>query len=245
MMKQWIIIISLFLSTTLFGQVIEVSKDTLKFERKYWDSHYMVSDSVVIYNKGNTQLRISSIETFRWWEFNLTYIHENKTIRTGVTRRGSSIFPIDILPKDSIKLIVQFVMHVTKSVNTLQYFADSLFFYSNSINKNKLAIVTLSDYAGVGVEEEKALPNKIHLYQNYPNPFNPKTIIMFSLSNSNYVSLEVYDLLGRRITELVNKYLTPGYYEIQFEGNDLASGIYYYKLNAGIYSQSKKMLLLK
>ncbi|MBZ0199054.1 MAG: T9SS type A sorting domain-containing protein [Ignavibacteriaceae bacterium] len=91
------------------------------------------------------------------------------------------------------------------------------------------------------------------LEQNYPNPFNPTTNIKFTLPSPSQgegpgvrsVTLKVYDLLGREITTLVNKELAAGSYVVNFDAKDLGSGIYFYKLNVGSFSQTKKMIVLK
>ncbi len=89
------------------------------------------------------------------------------------------------------------------------------------------------------------LPDKIKLFQNYPNPFNPSTIIKYYLPKSGLVSLRVYDVLGRVINTLVNKFQREGEYEVRWETNNLPSGIYFYQLKTGKYSETKKMILLR
>ncbi|HLG31885.1 MAG TPA: T9SS type A sorting domain-containing protein [Ignavibacteriaceae bacterium] len=83
------------------------------------------------------------------------------------------------------------------------------------------------------------------LYQNFPNPFNPSTNIKFEIPKSSLVNVRVYDVLGREVITLVNEEKSTGSYEVVFDGNDLKSGIYIYKLQAGNYFESKKMILLK
>ena len=83
------------------------------------------------------------------------------------------------------------------------------------------------------------------LEQNYPNPFNPTTIISYQLASSGYVSLAIYDQLGREVKTLVNKYESAGSHSVQFNGDNLPSGIYLYKIKGGNYSATRKMLLLK
>jgi len=92
---------------------------------------------------------------------------------------------------------------------------------------------------------EQFIPKEYTLHQNYPNPFNPSTTISFSLPHSSYVNLKVFDAAGREIKELFNEYRQRGSYEVKFDGRDFASGVYYYKLEAGEYSDTKRMLLLK
>ncbi|MCF8242222.1 MAG: T9SS type A sorting domain-containing protein [Melioribacteraceae bacterium] len=97
------------------------------------------------------------------------------------------------------------------------------------------------------------MPDKFSLAQNYPNPFNPATKIRFTIPSSAFsrnterenVSLIIYDILGNKVAALVNEPKSPGNYEIEFDGANLASGVYIYKLKAGSYSGIKKMILLK
>ncbi|MFA3781815.1 family 10 glycosylhydrolase [Melioribacteraceae bacterium 4301-Me] len=93
--------------------------------------------------------------------------------------------------------------------------------------------------------ENENIPTEFSLQQNYPNPFNPTTIISYHLPVSSHVTLKVFDLLGREVAVLVNEEKTPGNYEVKFDGSNFASGIYFYRINAGNYSQMKKMILLK
>ena len=111
----------------------------------------------------------------------------------------------------------------------------------------------LCTQTGVGYIIE--VPNGYALLQNYPNPFNPSTKIEYSIPEENFVTLKVYDVLGSEIATLVNGKKSAGYYEVNFSaingsasgGNaaNLSSGIYYYKLSAGNFSQVKKMILIK
>lgn len=89
------------------------------------------------------------------------------------------------------------------------------------------------------------LPKGFQLYQNYPNPFNPVTVIRFEVPKAERVSLIVYDVLGRKVENLMNTNITAGYYEIPFDGSRLASGVYFYRLSTGSFTQVKKMVLLK
>ncbi|MBK7104012.1 MAG: T9SS type A sorting domain-containing protein [Ignavibacteriae bacterium] len=98
-------------------------------------------------------------------------------------------------------------------------------------------------------EEKFALENTFELHQNYPNPFNPTTKIKYSIpDNSNLqqkVVLKIYNVLGQVVKTLVNENKLSGIYEIEFNGSDLMSGIYFYKINFGSFEQTKKMILLK
>jgi len=96
-----------------------------------------------------------------------------------------------------------------------------------------------------GVRETDAIVNKFELQQNYPNPFNPTTTIRFSVPEKGMVSLKVYNVLGQLVANLVNQELKAGSYEVNFDGFALSSGIYLYKLSAGNYEATKKMMLIK
>lgn len=94
------------------------------------------------------------------------------------------------------------------------------------------------------------IPENFELFQNYPNPFNPTTIIKYAIPSNvkgetANVKLVIYDVLGRELKTLVNKELSAGSYEVQFNANELTSGIYFYSVQAGEYSVTKKMLLMK
>jgi hypothetical protein len=90
------------------------------------------------------------------------------------------------------------------------------------------------------------LPTAYNLYQNYPNPFNPITTIKYDIPNKSNVTLIVYDLLGREVTRLVNNEMkNAGRYEIKWNANNYASGVYIYSIQAGDYVSVKKMVLVK
>ena len=98
----------------------------------------------------------------------------------------------------------------------------------------------------VGIKNiSNSIPDKFALYQNEPNPFNPMTNITFDLPQKSYVKLTVYDLLGRNIISLVKGTLDVGKHIINFNGSTLSSGLYFYKIEAGNFTETKKMLFLK
>ncbi|MCF8242885.1 MAG: peptidylprolyl isomerase [Melioribacteraceae bacterium] len=97
----------------------------------------------------------------------------------------------------------------------------------------------------VAVNDNESIPVKYELTQNYPNPFNPSTSISFQLPEPGFVSLKIFDVLGKEAAVLINKNMNPGYYTVPFYAENLSSGIYFYKLSAASYSAVKKMLLLR
>ncbi len=84
-----------------------------------------------------------------------------------------------------------------------------------------------------------------YLDQNYPNPFNPITTINYSIAANGFVELEVVDIIGKRVAVLVNEFQTKGNHNISFDASSLASGVYVYKIKAGDFVESKKMIFLK
>jgi photosystem II stability/assembly factor-like uncharacterized protein len=89
------------------------------------------------------------------------------------------------------------------------------------------------------------IPERYSLSQNYPNPFNPSAIIKFQIKDLRFVTLKVYDILGKEVTVQVNEKLKAGEYETTFDGSAFPSGVYFYKLQSGDFSETKKMLLIK
>ncbi|MBK6536453.1 MAG: T9SS type A sorting domain-containing protein [Ignavibacteria bacterium] len=89
------------------------------------------------------------------------------------------------------------------------------------------------------------IPTEFALGQNYPNPFNPSTTINYELPASNFVTLKIYDLVGKEVMTLVNEKLDAGRYSATFNGSNLASGMYFYKITAGEFTFIRKMVLIK
>ncbi|HMQ70598.1 MAG TPA: FG-GAP-like repeat-containing protein [Ignavibacteria bacterium] len=101
------------------------------------------------------------------------------------------------------------------------------------------------EYFELANEVYIGIPDKFELKQNYPNPFNPTTNLEFGISELGFVSLKVYDALGNLVAILVNEKKEAGYYYINFDGSNLASGVYFYKIEAGNFVQTKRLLLMK
>jgi|GEM_PF-2171995 len=101
------------------------------------------------------------------------------------------------------------------------------------------------DVSAIPVKETTKLPSKIELAQNYPNPFNPVTFIEFSIPKTTNVRLSIFDLQGKEVIVLINENRDAGNYSIEFNGSNLSSGIYFYKLEAGNKVLTKKLTLIK
>jgi len=96
-----------------------------------------------------------------------------------------------------------------------------------------------------GISMTDNIPVKFSMDQNYPNPFNPATKIKFSIAKGSYTTLKISDILGREIDILLSEYLKAGEYTLDWNGNNIPSGVYFYSLQTDDFSQTKKLLLLK
>ena len=113
----------------------------------------------------------------------------------------------------------------------------------DAVNSIYVALATAN--GGATVTREDGVAKSFELSQNYPNPFNPSTSISFSLPQSSFVTLRVYDVTGKEVASLVNEFKNTGNYSVNFDASKLSSGIYMYRLSSANTSISKKMLLMK
>lgn len=119
-------------------------------------------------------------------------------------------------------------------IATDEFGQDSLFVLYNTGN-----------VSGISEENFQQIPENFSLSQNYPNPFNPSTTIRFELPESDIVTLKIFNILGEEISTLVNTELKAGKHEYQFNANNLSSGIYFYRIQAGSFTETKKMILIR
>ncbi len=119
---------------------------------------------------------------------------------------------------------------------------NNLIKFSTNTASNYFA---LSSQNVTDVENKGEIPNQFVLEQNYPNPFNPATKIKYSIPSSELVTLKVYDVLGKEVATLINRQQAAGNYEVEFNGSNLASGIYMFKLQTSNFAETKKMVLAK
>ena len=107
--------------------------------------------------------------------------------------------------------------------------------------------VTLTELTDANEKRDTRIPISNSISQNYPNPFNPSTKINYSIHKTSHVTLKIFNMLGEEITTLVNKEKLPGRYEVEFDASkfNLTSGIYFYRITAGDFIDTKKLILLK
>ncbi len=116
---------------------------------------------------------------------------------------------------------------------------------NNTTIESGFLVDTLMRVLPVAVVDQNGVPAEYALYQNHPNPFNASTTIRIGLPQAVRVTLRVYNLLGQEVLTLMDEERPPGLYDIHFQANGLSSGMYLYRLQAGTYVQTKKLLLLK
>ncbi len=106
-------------------------------------------------------------------------------------------------------------------------------------------VICIRNDSLTSVQNQSSVLTSFRLLQNFPNPFNPNTKINYSIWQQSFVTLKVYDLLGREVATLVNEEKPAGEYEVDFIGSNLSSGVYFYQLQAGNFIETKKMILLQ
>jgi hypothetical protein len=123
-----------------------------------------------------------------------------------------------------------------------KYFIQSVDYSGNISTKSETVEITITS---VSNEHEASLPSRSTLQQNYPNPFNPSSTIKFGIPEAAIVTLDVYNMLGQKVTTLVNERRAAGFYTISFDASNLSSGMYIYRIQAGDFVSTKKMMLIK
>ena len=173
--------------------------------------------------------------------------HADSLIKYAIYRVDSPEDPNEISEMDKYYNLIE-VTGETFYTDITPPSDDSYWYFVTAVSRNNIeSDPTNSVEGGVVVSNEKAetKPYSFSLFQNYPNPFNPKTQITFTLKESGFTSLKVFDLLGREVATLVNKKMSSGQYSINFDASDLSSGIYVYQIRVGGMSLTKKMTLIK
>lgn len=108
-----------------------------------------------------------------------------------------------------------------------------------------LSSISVFDSIASGIPSSSNMDYSYKLYQNYPNPFNPKTTISFSIPEQSFVTLKIFDVLGNSVARLINEEKPAGNFKIEFNGDNLPSGVYFYRIQSGNFTETKKLILLK
>ena len=178
------------------------------------------TDTLKVTNSSSYQLIIDSVYTKTRW-FTVAAVHDT------------------ISEADTVRLRISF------NPDTAKAYSDTLFIVSNaSITLTKVTLSGSGTLTAVS-QTKPDIPKSYGISQNYPNPFNPTTMIDYQLPLNSYVTLKVYDILGREVAILINGKQNVGYYSTTFNGTKLTSGVYFYMLQAGSFIETKKLVLLK
>jgi len=192
-----------------------------------------------LYSGGNGTLFKSTNNGDNWTQENITgpvsSIIENQSGRIFASIYGAGIFYKE---GDSWTNINHNLGDVNVNALCFNSAGQLLAGTTTGVYRTNASVIGISNFNQIN-------PFQINLCQNYPNPFNPVTYLEFGISNMQFVSLKVYDVLGNEVVVLVNEKKEPGNYKVEFDGSSLASGIYYYKITSGSFTETKKMMLLK
>lgn len=168
--------------------------------------------------------------------------YETKALRTGPS--GVIHWNINVATTPSSKTQTNTQIFRTTTGMTIAGWGDDRN-GSSDIYVQNISINGALGYPNDIKQNSNIVPDKFELKQNYPNPFNPSTTIKFSIPENSFVSLKIYDVNGREISELVNKNLSQGEYEATFDARNLSSGVYFYTLRTGKFTETKVMSLVK
>ena len=129
--------------------------------------------------------------------------------------------------------------------NSYAFYSTSVDFVGNAeAQKNEADTQTKVEFS-TSIDAGAGIPTRYVLDQNYPNPFNPSTTIQFGLPEAGKVSLDVFDMTGRRVATLVDESKTAGWHNVTFDASNLASGMYIYRIQSGDFIQTRKLILVK
>jgi hypothetical protein len=168
---------------------------------------------------------------------------DNSNDETGFKIERSTNAGTNWILKDSVVQNILTYADTGLTTNTIYHYRLYAYNMSGNSPYSNIAFDTTFDPVGIITLEE--IPKVFKLYNNYPNPFNPSTNIKFNIAKLSDVKIVVYDVMGHEVQTLVNESLKPGMYETLFDGSSLNGGVYFYKISAGDFSETKRMLLIK
>ncbi len=140
--------------------------------------------------------------------------------------------------QDSVQFVVTAPTTDTVGVYSIIFIGD------NTSSEPVGGVIVATNLISVG-NIVQTIPRSFNLYQSYPNPFNPATTISYDLPQKEHVTLVIYDILGRQVETIVDNIQQPGKYKVTFNGSNLSSGVYFCRLQAGLFAETKKLILLK
>jgi hypothetical protein len=216
-----------------------------------WDATTIMSDTNYFQQMINTSQSINKSYGFLWW------LNGKESYMLPQTQFVFPGYLCPDAPKDMIAALGKNgqQLNIVPSENLIfvrMGNAPDTVFVPTVLNNDIWKLLNPIISPATNLENEtKDLKLNFQLEQNYPNPYNPTTIISYSIPQSSFVTLKVYDVLGKEVATLVNETKQPGIYEVKFsagssgDASNLASGIYIYRLTAGDFIKSSKMILIK
>lgn len=255
-------------SINMPNTTINIGTETNAREQ-FWDGKI---DEVRIWNLARTQSEIqlnmgkeligTEPGLAGYWRFNegngviafdQTMNRNDGSLQGGVERvlTGAPILPgwlstsIDTgvcAPQTSVEVTVTFD---ATNLDTGNYFSTLMIRSNDPLREDVVIPVRVSVTSITGVDDTLTIPVAFNLAQNFPNPFNPGTKIIFALPIESSVRLTVYDIIGREVAVLVNEMKLAGYYSVSWDASAMPSGIYFYRLRAGQFTETKRMILMK
>ena len=186
-------------------------------------------------NSNYSAMTTTSISAGTAISLNITRLNNCYVLTPGTYKLGEIRFN-RINPAGCIRLTIRTTSVIQDSIT--QWFNPADWTITNDTT-----CIRLDTLVGIAGNEE--IPTVFKLYTNYPNPFNPSTTIKYDIPRSSFVQMTIYDILGRELDKLINQQLSAGRYEIVWDGSNYASGTYFYKLEAGTFTDIKKMVIVK
>lgn len=233
------------------------SKDSVAFELSYneyvdtyrafrynWKTN-LFTTNVDTLDFGNIPIGNSASKTITIYNPHITPVTINQLFCPESSFFSTSNLPITIEPNDSVSITIVFKPDNQGYFSTSFNIRDISNYSGTQQMIARQVIVNGSSNNSTIVNGYNTLPSQYILEQNYPNPFNPSTIINYAIPKSGLVTINVYDVLGRKVESLVNEDKLPGNYKITFNSGKLSSGVYFYQLESGDFISIKKMLLIK
>ena len=201
----------------------------------------------------NTQIniKISPYQTLLSEPINNAMVDSNDITMKWNPVSNADSYHLQLASDSLFDLIFSEDLDVVKNYYLIRDLEKNKKYYWHVRAKNNIGIGTWSDIWNfttsppTAINDKIKLPIKFSLYANYPNPFNPTTTIKYVIPQQSFVNIAIYNLLGEKLVTLVNEEKSPGNYEVIFDGSSLASGVYFYRMQADNFFEVKKLILLK
>jgi hypothetical protein len=210
------------------------------------DSSNILNSNGYLFIGQNNQVTFSSIYPMGWDSSLVSngWIDSDSALVIAQRARGSALRSQFPMCNISAYLIAQFGS-INPTIWRISYLCSDDSTRDIQINAVTGNIIQILVMTSVHNTSNQLSPIRIELQQNFPNPFNPTTNILFSLSGRSYVSLKIFDLLGREVASLISEEIPAGSYSRQWNAAKMSSGIYFYRLQAGSFTETKKLVLLR